>query len=118
MKTSKLTLYIFIALIAGTIVGWKFPEFGKHMHSLAYIFLNMIKMVIAPLLFSVVVTGIASHGNIKSLGKLGLKTIVYFACATTFALVIGLSVGLIFKPGANFSTGISQNIFRFFQNTY
>ena len=110
MKTSKLTLYIFIALIAGTIVGWKFPEFGKHMHSLAYIFLNMIKMVIAPLLFSVVVTGIASHGNIKSLGKLGLKTIVYFACATTFALVIGLSVGLIFKPGANFSTGISQNM--------
>ncbi len=110
MKTSKLTFYIFIALIAGIVVGWKFPEIGKHMHSLAYVFLNMIKMIIAPLLFSVVVTGIASHGNIKSLGKLGFKTIVYFACATSFALVIGLSVGLFFKPGANFSTGISQNM--------
>ncbi|MCD7780258.1 MAG: cation:dicarboxylase symporter family transporter [Candidatus Gastranaerophilales bacterium] len=110
MKTSKLTLYIFISLVAGIFVGWKFPSIGKEMQPLAHIFLNMIKMIIAPLLFSVVVTGIASHGNIKSLGKLGAKTIIYFACATSFALVIGLSVGLIFKPGEGFSTAISQNM--------
>ena len=111
MKTSRLTLYIFLGLIAGIFVGWKFPGIGKQMQPLAHIFLNMIKMIIAPLLFSVVVTGIASHGNINSLGKLGIKTIVYFACATSFALVIGLSVGLFFKPGEGFaSLAISQNM--------
>lgn len=102
MKTSKLTLYIFLGLIAGVVVGWKIPEIGAKMQPLATIFLNMIKMIIAPLLFSVVVTGIASHGNIKSLGKLGAKTFAYFAIATSFALIIGLSVGLFIKPGAGF----------------
>ncbi len=106
MKTSRLTLYIFLSLVLGTFVGWKFPEIGSKMHPLAHIFLNMIKMIIAPLLFSVVVTGIAAHGNVKSLGKLGVKTFVYFACATSFALVIGLGVGLFFKPGAGFATDI------------
>ncbi len=110
MKTSRLTLFIFLSLVAGVFVGWKFPSVGKQMQPLAHIFLNMIKMIIAPLLFSVVVTGIASHGNIKSLGKLGAKTLIYFACATSFALVIGLSVGLIFKPGLGFKTSISQNM--------
>ncbi|MBQ3641972.1 cation:dicarboxylase symporter family transporter, partial [bacterium] len=94
------------------IVGWKFPEIGKQMQPLAQVFLNMIKMIIAPLLFSVVVTGIASHGNnIKSLGKLGAKTFIYFACATSFALVIGLSIGLIYQPGAGFAINtISDNM--------
>lgn len=111
MKTSRLTLYIFISLIAGIVVGWKFPEVGKQMQPLAQVFLNMIKMVIAPLLFSVVVTGIATHGNLKSLGKLGAKTLIYFATATSFALVIGLVVGHIFEPGAGFATGvISENM--------
>ena len=110
MKTSRLTLYIFLSLIVGTIVGWKFPDIGKEMQPLAHIFLNMIKMIIAPLLFSVVVTGISSHGNINSLGKLGAKTLIYFAAATTFALAIGLSVGLIAKPGAGFPLVASQNM--------
>ncbi len=111
MKTSRLTIYIFLSLVLGTLVGWKYPEIGSKMHPLAQIFLNMIKMIIAPLLFSVVVTGIAAHGNIKALGKLGVKTFTYFAAATSFALVIGLSVGLIFKPGAGFSLGVvSQNM--------
>ena len=110
MKTSKLTIYIFLSLVLGILVGWKFPEIGKQMHPLAHIFLNMIKMIIAPLLFSVVVTGIASHGNINSLGKLGAKTVIYFAIATSFALIIGLGVGFCFKPGDGFSTAISQNM--------
>lgn len=111
MKTSRLTLYIFIGLIAGIIVGWQFPEIGKQMQPLAQMFLNMIKMIIAPLLFSVVVTGIATHGNLKSLGKLGAKTIIYFATATSFALVIGLMVGHIIEPGAGFTTNsISEHM--------
>lgn len=102
MKTSKLSLYILISLVAGIIAGCLFPKFGEMMHPLAVLFLNMIKMIIAPLLFSVVVTGIASHGNIGSLGKLGAKTFAYFAFAALLALVIGLSVGLIFEPGQGF----------------
>ena len=112
MKTSKLTLYIFLGLVLGVIVGWQFPEIGKQMHPLAQMFLNMIKMIIAPLLFSVVVTGIASHGDsAKEIGKLGAKTFFYFACATSLALVIGLSVGLIIKPGEGFATNlVSSNM--------
>ncbi len=102
MKTSKLSLYILLSLVVGIITGWIFPDLGKMMQPLAVIFLNMIKMIIAPLLFSVVVTGIASNGNIKALGKLGLKTFFYFACAALLALVIGLTVGLIFEPGKGF----------------
>ena len=111
MKTTRLTLYIFLSLIVGVFVGWRFPEIGSKMQPLAQIFLNMIKMIIAPLLFSVVVTGIASHGNISSLGKLGAKTLIYFAAATSFALIIGLSIGLIAKPGDGFPLEFaSQNM--------
>ncbi len=110
MKTQRLTLYIFIALILGVIVGWKFPQIGSRMQILANIFLNMVKMIIAPLLFSVVVTGISSHGNIKSIGKLGAKTLFYFAVATSFALIIGLSVGHFFEPGKGFPQTASDNM--------
>lgn len=111
MKTSRLTLYIFLSLLLGIFVGWRFPEFGSKMQPLAQIFLNMIKMIIAPLLFSVVVTGIATHGNLRSLGKLGAKTIIYFTTATSFALIIGLAVGYIFEPGGGFAEGtVSTNM--------
>lgn len=110
MKNSKLTLTIFIALVLGILVGGVFPEFGSKMHPLATIFLNMIKMIIAPLLFAVLVTGIAGHGNVKSLGRLGIKTLVYFEIVTTIALVIGLVVGNVFKPGIGFSHHISKEM--------
>lgn len=110
MKNSKLTLLIFTALILGVVTGWLFPGFASRLHPLATIFLNMIKMIIAPLLFAVLVTGIAGHGNVKSLGRLGVKTIVYFEIVTTIALLIGLAVGHIFKPGVGFATHISQSM--------
>jgi len=110
MKSSKLTLMIFIALIAGIFTGWLFPSFGEKMQPLATVFLNMIKMIIAPLLFSVLVTGIAGHGNIKSLGKLGIKTIIYFEIVTTIALFIGLFSGHIFKPGVGFNIAASDSM--------
>lgn len=100
MKTNRLTFMIFLSLLAGIAVGWLLPDIGIKMKPLATMFLNMVKMIIAPLLFSVVVTGIASHGDIKSLGKLGIKTMVYFAAATSIALFLGLSLGLIIQPGA------------------
>ena len=71
MKNSKLTTAIFSALILGALFGWLCPSLAIKTAPLAKIFLNMIKMIIAPLLFSTLVVGIAGHGDIKSLGKIG-----------------------------------------------
>ena len=99
MKQSRLTIAIFIALFLGILTGWLFPEFAVRLHVLAEIFLRMIKMIIAPLLFSTLVVGIAGHGDVKSLGRLGIKTIAYFEVVTTIALFIGLGFANLFKPG-------------------
>lgn len=104
MKNSRLTTAIFLALIFGIITGWLFPEFSIKLSPLSKIFLNMVKMIIAPLLFSTLVVGIAGHGDIKSLGKIGLKTIIYFEIVTTLALCIGLFMGNWIQPGAGFDT--------------
>ena len=98
MKKIKLTSLIFIALILGILVGWLAPEFAKRLHVLAEVFLRMVKMIIAPLLFATLVIGIAGHDDAKGIGRLGLKTIAYFEVVTTFALGIGLFVAHIFKP--------------------
>ena len=66
-------------------------------------------MIIAPLLFATLVTGIAGHGDVKQLGKIGIKTIVYFEVVTTLALVIGLTMGNIFNPGKGFISGTVAN---------
>ena len=99
MKQSKLTIAIFIALVLGILVGWVFPAFAIKTHVLAEIFLRMIKMIIAPLLFATLVVGIAGHGDVKSLGRLGIKTLAYFEIVTTIALFIGLGFANLFKPG-------------------
>ena len=99
MKQSKLTIAIFVALFLGIITGWLFPDFAVRLHVLAEIFLRMVKMIIAPLLFATLVVGIAGHGDVKSLGRLGIKTIAYFEVVTTIALFIGLGFANLFKPG-------------------
>ncbi len=99
MKQSKLTIAIFTALFLGIITGWLFPDFAVRLHVLAEIFLRMVKMIIAPLLFATLVVGIAGHGDVKSLGRLGIKTIAYFEVVTTIALFIGLGFANLFKPG-------------------
>ena len=109
MKHSKLTALIFLALILGVAVGHFFPEFAVKMRPFASIFLRMVKMIIAPLLFATLVIGIAGHGDTKRLGKIGLKTIIYFEIVTTLALIIGLTMGNIFKPGVGFVSGASVN---------
>ena len=109
MKSSKITLAIFLSLVLGVLVGWIAPEFAQKLHPLAIIFLKMVKMIIAPLLFATLVVGIAGHGDAKSIGKVGLKTLIYFEVVTTLALVIGLAVGNLFKPGEGFGLAVSSN---------
>jgi len=103
LKNKKLTRYILLSLGLGILVGVLFPEFSVKLSPLAVMFLNMVKMIIAPLLFATLVIGIAGHGNIKSLGKIGVKTIIYFEIVTLFALLIGLSIGHFTQPGTGFN---------------
>ena len=110
MKNSRLTIAIFVSLILGIIAGWAFPDFAVKTHVLAEIFLRMVKMIIAPLLFATLVVGIAGHTDAKSLGRLGVKTIVYFEVVTTLALIIGLGFANIFKPGEGMMDFASKNI--------
>ena len=98
---------IFLALVLGVRVGHFAPDFAVKMRPFAAIFLRMVKMIIAPLLFATLVVGIAGHGDVKSLGKIGIKTIVYFEIVTTLALIIGLTMGNIFQPGVGFVMGNS-----------
>ena len=108
MKSSKkLTLYIFIALISGILFGWLLPQYAVKMQPLGEIFLKMVKMIIAPLIFATLTVGIAGHGDVKSLGKIGLKALIYFEAATTIALILGLVTANILKPGSGFSIDIN-----------
>lgn len=95
-----LTTQIFIGLLIGIAIGAIRPEFGVAIKPIADAFLRMIKMIIAPLLFSTLVVGIAGTGDLKSMGRIGLKAIVYFEVATTIALFLGLALVNIFRPGA------------------
>lgn len=109
LKNSKLTLFIFLSLIFGVLFGWLFPDHAKSLQPLATIFLNMVKMIIAPLLFATLVVGIAGHGDAKSIGKIGIKTLIYFEIVTTLALAIGLGVGNWLQPGAGFNIHVTPD---------
>lgn len=95
----SLTVQIMIGLAAGIALGWLSPSWGVKIKPMADIFLRMIKMIIAPLIFSTLVIGIAGTGDFKKVGRIGLKAIIYFEIATTIALLIGLLTVNVFKPG-------------------
>ncbi len=86
----SLTWWILIMLACGFEFGHCFPQAGRELKILSDIFLKLIKTIIAPLLFATLVSGIAGHGNLKQVGRLGWKSIVYFEIVTTLALVVGL----------------------------
>src|SRR6266566_5759553 len=94
-----LTTQIFIGLLLGIAVGYFWPAFGVAIKPLADAFLRMIKMIIAPLLFATLVVGIAGTSDLKAMGRIGLKAIVYFEVATTIALFLGLALVNAFHPG-------------------
>src|SRR5262249_13118128 len=99
----SLTWKIMIGLVLGILLGAIFPELGKQARPLSILFLNLIKSIIAPLIFSTLVIGIAGTGDIKQVGRIGVKSLVYFEIVTTFALFIGLAAVNITKPGVGVS---------------
>jgi len=96
----SLTAQIFLGLAAGVLIGYVWPSVGVSIRPLADMFLRMIKMIIAPLLFSTLVVGIAGSGDLKAMGRIALKAIVWFELATTVALAIGLVMMNVFRPGS------------------
>jgi aerobic C4-dicarboxylate transport protein len=101
---NNLTVRVVIGIILGILVGLVFPEFGEKLKVLADIFIKLIKMVIAPIIFFTVVIGIGSMGDMKKVGRIGGKALLYFEIVTTFALAIGILVVNIVKPGVGFNT--------------
>ena len=95
----SLTQQILVALILGILLGWLKPSIAIQTGFLKDIFLNLVKSLIAPLIFASVVSGIAGGGDAKKVGRLGLKSIIYFEIATTLALIVGLVVVNTIKPG-------------------
>ena len=98
-----LYIQVLMAVAAGIAVGFFFPEFGKSLKPLGDGFIKLVKMMIAPIIFCTVVHGIASMGDLKRLGRTGWKTLVYFEVVSTLALVIGLVVVNLLRPGEGFN---------------
>lgn len=98
-KKNRLTLYIFIGMGLGLLIGAIFPDAGAQLRPLSQVFIRMIKSIIAPLIFATIVVGIAGHSDLKAVGRMGVKALVYFEVVTTLALFIGLAFVNIVRPG-------------------
>ncbi|HMZ18269.1 MAG TPA: cation:dicarboxylase symporter family transporter, partial [Blastocatellia bacterium] len=96
---------VLVAIAIGASLGFFFPSLATKMKPFGDGFIKLIKMLIAPIIFLTVVVGIATIGDLKKLGRVGLKSLLYFEVVTTLALVIGLVVVKLFHPG----TGINAN---------
>ncbi|MDR3748331.1 MAG: cation:dicarboxylase symporter family transporter [Acidobacteriota bacterium] len=94
-----LTAWIFIAMLLGAEIGQDFPNLATDLRVLALIFLRLIKTIIAPLLFSTLVVGIAGHSNLRQVGRLGLRSIIYFEIVTTIAIFLGLGAINLTRAG-------------------
>jgi aerobic C4-dicarboxylate transport protein len=98
-----LYIQVLIAIAIGILIGHFFPNTGKALKPLGDGFISLIKMMIAPIIFCTVVHGISSMGDLKKVGRVGVKTLFYFECVSTLALVIGLIVGDLLQPGHGFN---------------
>jgi proton glutamate symport protein len=91
LRRGSLTAWIFVAMVAGAELGFDVPALAISLRVFSDIFLRLIKTIVAPLILATLVTGIAGHGDLKSVGRMGIKSLVYFEVVTTLALVIGLA---------------------------
>ena len=98
-SSHSLTRFIFLGMAVGLLVGWLFPAVAADLRPLSLIFIRLIKSIIAPLIFSTLVVGIAGHGNLRQVGRMGIKALVYFEVITTLAMIVGLIAVNIVRPG-------------------
>jgi proton glutamate symport protein len=98
-RRPSLTYWIFFAMLLGGEIGLDRPQFAEHLRVFSDIFLRLIKVIVAPLIFGTLVTGIAGHGNLRSVGRIGVKSLIYFEIVTTLALFIGLGAINISRAG-------------------
>lgn len=107
LRRISLTQWIIISMVIGLLIGWLFPEESQHLKVVSNIFLRLIKCIIVPILVGTLIVGIAGHGDdLKAVGRLGLKSFIYFEVVTTLALVVGLFAVNWVKPGV----GVSLNV--------
>ncbi|BDU76054.1 C4-dicarboxylate transporter DctA [Mesoterricola sediminis] len=99
---SKLYNWVALMIILGTLLGHFYPKAGVALQPVAEGFINLIKMLIPPVIMVTIVIGIAGSGSMKKAGRVGGKAILYFEVVSTFALVVGLAMANLFKPGASF----------------
>jgi proton glutamate symport protein len=111
-RRKSLTTWILVSMIVGVEIGLNFPVFALNLQVLSKIFLRLIKTIIAPILFATLVVGIAGHSNLKQVGRMGWKSIVYFEIVTTLALIIGLVAINLTKAGTGIvlPEGFSQEL--------
>src|SRR6201990_793226 len=104
-----LYVQVLIAILLGVVVGWLWPNLATNdwIKALGDGFIKLIKMVIAPIIFCTVVSGIAHVQDASKVGRVGVKALVYFEVVSTFALVIGLLIGNIARPGAGFGGALA-----------
>src|SRR3984957_21090346 len=105
-----LYVQVMIAIVLGALVGWLFPDFARNdwVKAMGDGFVKLIRMVIAPIIFCTVVSGIAHISQVSKVGRVAVKALLYFEVVSTFALVLGLLVGNFLQPGAGF-TGHSDS---------
>src|SRR5215470_11202575 len=99
MRRISLTAWIFIGMAAGVVLGIVAPGFAKQLGPISNAFLRLIRSIIGPLLFGTLVAGIAGGGDMKQMGRIGAKAILYFEIVTTIALFLGLGVVNLTRPG-------------------
>jgi len=101
----RLTPWIFCAMVAGAELGFDAPRLAVELRVFSDVFLRLIKTIVAPLILATLVTGIAGHGDLKGVGRMGVKALVYFEVVTTLALVIGLVAANLTKAGVGLAMG-------------
>jgi len=107
---TKLHWQVLIALVAGGIFGRLFPELALGIGFVGDLFLRLLKMIIIPLIFTSLVTGIASLGDARSVGRIGIRTLIYYTITTTLAITVGLTLVNLLKPGRGLDLGTSTEL--------
>src|SRR5215207_8183859 len=101
-KRNTLYVQVLIGIVLGGLLGYFQPQWGVKLRPLGDAFVSLVKMLIAPIIFSTVVVGLAGMGDLRKIGRVGAKALIYFEIVTTLALIIGLVVANVFTPGAGF----------------